>query len=355
MPELLRGCRRQLHHVSAAAVPGHVPPGHGFWNGAGGLLASMSLEGSWQDQYAPQVQLRAPTLVRSAATITIPRVDSGAQDIQRHCRLDAGRFVGCSGTWSLTGLPSGTHTVTVFATDATGRMSSWERATIAADSIAPRTTLRLPTTAEPYVVLSPTLQMFFSVSSGPAGIRYMQGRRRTATPTTGYTAFSIPSSASKILSNGIFPTPVAGREDCWQARGVDVLSQVGAWSPERCYITPLDDTRLSGHGFVRLSSSAAYRFTRSYARRTGATLSLRNVHARRVGVGVVVATCSACGSFDVYVGSRRLGRVNTYASRTHSKVVLWLPHQAVERRGTLVLKTTSSRRVFVDGIVVRHR
>ena len=83
------------------------------------------------------------------------------------------------------------------------------------------------------------------------------------------------------------------------------------------------------------------------------TLSLLNVRTRQVGL--LVQTCATCGSMDVYVGSTRLGRVNTYSATSRSQVVIWLPHQAVERRGTLLIRSTSSKRVVVDGVLIRHR
>jgi hypothetical protein len=141
-------------------------------------------------------------------------------------------------------------------------------------------------------------------------------------------------------------------EQCWSARAVDRFNQWGAWSSERCFLAPLDDRRLTSRGFLR-ESSYTYKSWKSTARTTGATLSLANVRARQVGL--LVQTCPTCGSLDVYVGSTRLGRVYTSAATSRTKVVVWLPHQIVERRGTLVIRSASSKRVVVDGVLVRHR
>jgi len=141
-------------------------------------------------------------------------------------------------------------------------------------------------------------------------------------------------------------------EQCWSARAVDQLNQWGAWSAERCFLAPLDDRRLTSRGFVR-ESSYTYEYWKSTARRTGATLSVSNVRTRQVGL--LVQTCPTCGSLDVYVGSRRLGRMYTRSATSRTKVVIWLPRQAVEQRGTLVIRSTSSKRVVVDGVLIRHR
>lgn len=72
-------------------------------------------------------------------------------------------------------------------------------------------------------------------------------------------------------------------------------------------------------------------------------------------LGLLVETCPTCGPLDVYVGGVRLGRVYTRSATTRTKVVLWMPRQRLERRGTLVLRSTSSSKVVVDGVLVRHR
>ncbi|MHB1474861.1 MAG: hypothetical protein ACYCV4_14810 [Dermatophilaceae bacterium] len=50
-----------------------------------------------------------------------------------------------------------------------------------------------------------------------------------------------------------------------------------------------------------------------------------------------------------------LGRVYTHSATSRTKVVIWLPRQAAERRGTLVIRSTSSKRVVADGVLIRHR
>ena len=172
------------------------------------------------------------------------------------------------------------------------------------------------------------------------------------TSTTTYSPYAVPSCCAASLSNGVWVTPYEGMEQCWSARGVDTFKQWGAWSSERCFLAPLDDRKLASRGFVR-ESSYTYKYWKSTARTTGATLSLLNVRTRQVGL--LVETCPTCGSLDVYVGSSRLGRVYTHSATSRTKVVIWLPRQAAERRGTLVIRSTSSKRVVVDGVLIRHR
>lgn len=321
------------------------------WRGASGLVTKVELRGEWQSAYdQPTLSMSAPVLVRNAATVTLRATDPQAGEaLQLHCRLDKAAFTVCTSAWPLTGLTNGKHTVTAYATDQAGHMSSWQQATITADSVGPVVAMASPTAL---VTLGNPLLVSWTAFDPGAGTKAVQARRRTATPTTTYSPYVVPSCCTASLSNGVFVTPTEGMEQCWSARGVDTFNQWGAWSSERCFLAPLDDRKLTSSGFVR-SSSYSYKNWKSTARKTGATLKLANVRTRQVGL--LVETCSTCGSMDVYVGSTRLGRVNTYASTSHTKVVLWLPRQSVERRGTLTLRSTSSKRVVVDGVLVRHR
>lgn len=321
------------------------------WRGAGGLLTTVRLLGEWPwivEQ--PTLTMTAPTLVRTAATVTLDAADPQAgEPLQTHCRLDTGAFWPCTSPWSLTALSNGKHTVTAYVTDQAGHMSTWARATITADSVGPVTTMASPTAL---VTLGYPLLVSWKTSDPGSGTKSVQARRRIATPTTTYGAYVVPPCCTASLSNGVSVTPAEGTEQCWSARGVDLFNQWGAWSAERCFLAPLDDRKLASRGFVR-ESSFTYKYWKSTARKAGATLTLLNVRARQVGL--LVETCPTCGSMDVYVGATRIGRVYTHSATSRTKVVIWLPRQAVERRGTLVIRATSSSRVVVDGVLIRHR
>ena len=321
------------------------------WRGAGGLLTSVQLSGEWPNSAEqPTLSMTAPTLVRTAASLTLKASDPQAGEaLQTHCRLDLGAFVACVSPWSLTGLSNGQHTVTAYVTDQAGHMSAWQQATIIADSVGPVTSMASPTAL---VAVDYPVFVSWNTTDPGVGTKSVQARVRTASPATTYGRYVVPSCCTASISNAVFVNPTEGKEQCWSARAVDQFNQWGAWSSERCFLAPLDDRRLTSRGFFR-ESSYTYKSWKSTARKTGATLKLANVRARQVGL--LVQKCSTCGSLDVYVGSTRLGRVNTSAATSRTKVVVWLPRQKVERRGTLVIRSTSSKRVVVDGVLVRHR
>ncbi len=321
------------------------------WSGAGGLLTTVKLTGQWPSSYdQPTLSMTAPSLVRNAATVTLDASDPQAgEPLELHCRLDTGAFWPCTSTWTLAALSNGRHTLTAYVTDQAGHMSTWHKAVITADSIGPVTSMASPTAL---VSLGTPLLVSWRSTDAGSGVKAVQARRRTATPTTTYSAYAVPGCCTASLSNGVSITPAEGLEQCWSARGVDVFNQWGTWSAERCFLTPLDDRRLASRGFVR-ESSFTYKDWKSTARTAGATLTLASVRTRQVGL--LVETCRTCGSLDVYVGSTRLGRAYTHSSIARTQVVVWLPHQSVERRGTLTLRSASSQRVVVDGVLVRHR
>jgi hypothetical protein len=55
---------------------------------------------------------------------------------------------------------------------------------------------------------------------------------------------------------------------------------------------------------------------------------------------------------SVYIGSTRLGTISTRGSWTYRKLI-WLPASTSLRAGTVKLLTTSSARVYIDGIAVK--
>jgi len=76
------------------------------------------------------------------------------------------------------------------------------------------------------------------------------------------------------------------------------------------------------------------------------------VQGRRIAV--LADTCPTCGSVDVFHAGRKLGRVSLYSAKAAHRQVRWLPLQSGTRTGSVVIRTTSSKAVYVDGIAVLH-
>lgn len=321
------------------------------WQGSAGLVTSAILEGLGQDNAEPVVSITSPPVVGATGAITLTAADPQGDQVALWCRLDNGSFVSCSSPWTMSGLKQGTHTVTAYGTDPQSHMSAWVRTQFKADLTGPVTTITSPT-AGAVILRSPTT-LFWSLNDFGVGAAYIQAHVRIATPTTAMGGYFVPRSTAAVRSNAVSFAITPGSEECWAARSYDLFHVWGAWSTERCFARPLDDTALApAGGFQReFFSSTVYGAIFSSARRAGATLSVGSVRTRQIGV--MIYMCPTCGSFDVHVGSTWLGRLS--ATRTTSGwTTLWLPHQSTERRGTLTIRTTSSRQVSVDGLIIRH-
>ncbi len=335
--------------VRALAGSGY-PRGYVRWTAPGGIAVQLFGNGSYSDPAdRPVLSLSGPSLVRTAATITVAASDPQGSEVTRWCRLDSGPFNPCGASWSLSGLRHGQHLLTAYAVDAGATMSNWVRATLKADSQGPVSRITTPTSGTP-VLFRSTTTVYWTVTDGPAEVSNLYVHRRTATLTTGYSSYAqvCCSTGTNAQSTMLYP----GQEQCWGVRGRDSLGNVGAWSADRCFVTPLDDRSLTLRNGARLTKSYAYRETVTRIAGTNSTLSLAGVTARQVGV--VVTTCPVCGPVAVYLGGTRVGTLSTYSSTTHAKVVLWLPRWTSARTGTLTLRPTSNSPVHVDGVVARH-
>ena len=305
------------------------------------------------DATAPATTLTGAAWSGATASwsITASDPDDAVGFLRRECRLDAGAWTPCGATWRLTGLRAGVHTASARAIDPAGLVGPPARRTWTVDATAP-SAASLSTL--PTVLTARTLALRWSaVDTGGSGLRSYDVRRRSAPSGSGFGARSQPAGLQALASTGVSVPVTPGTAYCFSVRARDAAGNAGAWSPERCASAALDDRSLSASsGWSRsLSSTAAYGTTTVSATR-GARLVRSTVQARRVGV--LVTTCSGCGSVDVYLAGTRLGAVSTSASSTAYRQVRWLPQLAAARTGALELRTTSSRRVIIDGVALGH-
>ncbi len=329
------------------------PYGRTTWALANGQEAHVDLFADWQDrQSLPTVAVQpSSTVVQRDVTATVTGSEPGGQQVRLMCRVDVEPLIDCPSPWTVTGLSDGVHTLRAVAVTADGRMSDWAAQTFRADSTGPVTSLTQPT-AGFGVVTSSRVHLAWDASDAGFGVVGGQAQRRTAGPTTGWSATAVASCCVGLSGRSVDVPATSGLEQCWSVRSVDGAGQYGAWTGERCFLAPLDDRRLAARGFTRARTTSAYLGTRSVARKKGATLTLGKVHARQIGL--LVSTCPTCGSAQVLLGGRSIGNVRTAASRAGNRVVLWLPRLSSERSGTLTVRTTSAKSVVVDGLLVHH-
>lgn len=305
-----------------------------------------------EDTTAPTAGLTGPSWSGATATWTVAAgdPDDAVGSLRRECRLDAGAWSPCGPTWTISGLGAGVHTASVRATDPAGRTGATASRTWSVDTTAPST----PALTVPDTTTTASVALRWTASdTGGSGLRSYDVRQRSASSTGGFGSVTQPARLQGLVAPSATVTVSPGYAYCSSVRARDAAGNTGAWSSERCTAVAMDDRSLSASGaWSRASSSSAAYSTTSVAASSGARLNRTTVQARRVGV--VVTTCSGCGRLDVYLAGTRLGTVSTDASTTAYRQVRWLPLLSSPRTGALELRTTSSRRVIVDGVLLQH-
>ncbi len=140
---------------------------------------------------------------------------------------------------------------------------------------------------------------------------------------------------------------------CYSVRARNAAGASG-WSGERCVTAPLDQTALAASKGWRTTKGSAYVGGSALStKKKGARLTRTGARLQRVGV--VATSCGKCGKVDVFVGSRKIGRINLKASGTHHKKVYLLPGFS-PRSGTVKLKVVTRKRlVRIDALVIGAR
>ena len=301
---------------------------------------------------APAGSVTGAAWTTSAASLAIGATDpdDAPGGLRRECRLDAGAWSSCTATWKLTGLTAGQHTVAARVTDPSGQVSAVAQRTWSVDTQTPTVALG----ALPSALTSTTLKLAWTAKdSGGSGLSAIEVRYRSAPVNGKFGALSYPTSWRALKGTSLTTTLTAGRHYCFSVRARDTAGNTGAWSGERCTSVTLDDRSLTASsGWTRGVSSAHAYGTYSRAAASGRSLTRTSVQARRVSI--VATTCPTCGAVDVYHAGTRLGRVSLYSATTSYRQVRSLPLQSVTRTGSVVVRTTSSKTVVLDGIVVWH-
>jgi hypothetical protein len=188
------------------------------------------------------------------------------------------------------------------------------------------------------------------------GLATMDLRWRASAPTSlAYSAYIYPGAFQhKDMFTPTTLTLRQGIEYCFSIRARDLVGNVSTWSPDHCTEYYLDDAHLRAitRGWTRYvwrSPGAYIEGTVSKATAYGAALAVGPVRTRRIQL--LVTTCPTCGYADVYFGTTRVGRVNTYSARVHYFVARPAVLFSRVRYGTVRIVNASRGRVlYVDGI-----
>ncbi len=263
------------------------------------------------------------------------------------CHRDGGYIPDCTSPFSVSGLASGTHKLSVMGIPGS-KYSAWASRSFTVDATGPVTR-----------VLSPT---FSATTAGATTVRYagtdVSGvasydvRYRKAPFNGAFGAISQPWTGTTATSVNMSLTP--GYEYCVSVRAKDRFGTVGAWSGERCFSRATDDRSLTAAtaGWTRASWSAFYLGTATHTGTYGASLS-RTVQGKRFYL--LATRCPTCGTVSVYLGGRYLTAVNLTAATTQRQTLIALPAQSSLYSGTVKITSRSAGKlVQIDGLAVRR-
>jgi hypothetical protein len=308
--------------------------------------ASAPVTPSSVDSVAPALGLLAKpasaTKLTSAA-FTFAGVDYGRPSalLTYRCGLDGAPLTGCVSGQSYLGLAQGVHTFSAQVLDEALNASPVTTYTWRVDTTAPT----VSASALPLWTLASSLTLGRSGSDvGGSGIAGYTYQRKAAASGGSFGAVSYATSPTwTSLAKGV--------TYCMSARAQDKAGNLSAWSPWRCSATPLDDRSLSAAtGWVRSSGSAYANGTVTVTSKSGIALTRSSVQARRLAV--VATTCSACGSLNVYFNGVLIKTLSLVSATTKHRQVFTVKDFGSVKSGTVVIKSASTRSVYVDGLGV---
>ncbi len=252
-----------------------------------------------------------------------------------------------------TGLTNGTgYTFTIIATNLAGDSSpSSPTSTITpADVTPPSSAMTAPNGT---FLLSNAIPVGWSASDVGSGVRdtdvfyqYVNAWGGAASSPIFPTAWQNTQQRSSFLRGARL-----GYTYCFQSRARDNSGNVSSWSPSKCSTIPFDERSLTrSSGWSRLSASGWLGNTATYTRTTGKYLTTSSSRQVRQ-VGVVALKCPTCGTLNVYVGAKFVGRISLYKSGASSRSLVLLPRFSSLKSGKVKLVVASSGKlVKVDAL-----
>ncbi|GAC1380554.1 MAG: hypothetical protein NVSMB48_06850 [Marmoricola sp.] len=188
---------------------------------------------------------------------------------------------------------------------------------------------------------STTFRYGASDSGGATGITYDVAYKATAwNGSWGRLTTLVSGTSQTTTSLPLHP----GTEYCVVVRSHDAQGYISRWSSPRCTTAPVDDRTFSARtaGWAHTSVPGAYRGTVSRTGRAGAELEVYN--ATSTQLGLVVGTCSTCGTVQIWLGRTLWRTISTRSSGVH--------YQHLALPGTFSLRKTSITIRVASGLVI---
>jgi hypothetical protein len=183
--------------------------------------------------------------------------------------------------------------------------------------------------------------------SDDTGVTSFDVRDRKAAWNTSFGSRTTWKSGVTTTSATFTGSP--GHEYCFSVRARDEAGNISGWSHERCAALPLDDRALArSSGWSSINGSAFYNATATQTARKGKTLTRTGATGGRAAL--VVDTGKDYGTVKVLYDGVIVKTKVLDTSTTRTRVVVPLPD--LKKRTKIVIRTTKSKRVRIDGLLL---
>ncbi|MFL5757243.1 MAG: PKD domain-containing protein [Chloroflexota bacterium] len=269
-------------------------------------------------------------------------VDSSARLTSVTCSFDAGAETACTSPNTVSGLADGSHTVVVTATDSDGNHGS-ASAQWVVDTTAATANMVQPASTT-------ALAKRFGVSWGGAdanGIASFDVQYSKAAWNGKFGAPTLWTSGTTATSSSF--TGVPGYEYCFSVRSQDKAGNVSGYGATKCTAIPLDDRSLAASaGWKKLTGKTFFLGTAMQAAANGKTLTRKGATAGRAVL--YVDKGKGFGTITVLYNGKVVKKISLASTRLVTKFAVALPK--VTKTTTIVIKTTSAKKVQIDGLLL---
>ena len=258
------------------------------------------------------------------------------------CSVDGGAATSCTSPMALSGLGNGSHSVLVTATDSDGNQGS-ASAQWVVDTVAATVAMAAPASTT-------SLVKSFAVRWAGAdgnGVSSYDVRYTRATWKSKFGAAATWKSVTTALSATF--TGVPGYEYCFSARAHDKAGNVSGWSAAKCSAIPLDDRAFAAStGWKKLTGKAFLNGTVMQTAAKGKALTMKGATAGRAVL--YVDKGKGFGTINVLYNGKVVKKISLASTKALTKVAIALPK--VTKTTTIVIKTTSAKKVQIDGLLL---
>lgn len=253
----------------------------------------------------------------------------------------------CTSPRDLTDLADGLHRIRVTAQTSDGRESTTEELNLVVDTVGPTVTMSKP----PIFHLTRSASPTWTGQDATTGVGSYQLRRRR-TPLVGDPGpWSTPVTLPPTATTRTFTDLLPGSTYCYQVRGTDLATNIGAWTM-RCTAIALDDRALTrSAGWTDTTIASWLDGTGVETTTQGATLT-RSATTRRIALTAL--RCPNCGVVGVFVDGTQVGIINLAAATAHRRTIP-LPAFPVATGPVRLEVLSSGKLVRIDALsLTRH-